>query len=786
MAINRYDVPAQDNYFNTFVGLPYGEIMNTVQARQAQVDRAQAQMDQAYEQAQLFNYIPNSEDERKIKEIQSFMQDWSEKYYNQDMSNPVISRQAMNEYRTKLNRPLVKDIQDSYAAWRQNQEVKRRYQAEGKYNPLLDEDPATGYDTSEDGVYSHMTPAQLDIRMAAERYFDNLEGSLLYGSDGKPKIVDGYNMIGVTKSDINRVINERWRDFADTPEGKQAIIIAAKRRNIDPNELNKDQKLVKEIATEILGDVGYGERVWEKPFGSRDPQYSGRVSGNVNFGNGELPTIYLGADALTQKDNNYRRAQREVKKIDETISNFEQEIEKYNQGLPNSFKNEQDFNLANDQLNELKTQREQKSILIDRATELVDNEFKQPTNDIYKNLFSRINNSIKKGKMTEEEGNEIIELLLNPSAAKILWTAYPSVMANFAEKMLTPNAVYIRNMLAGAVNKGNKFFLNLGLNAYEKAEEIGLIPDGLISGDDITKMREAVSTLKVLGTNVGINFMDKDNKSEIITSFIDDFSRVEKDKQKAYREQYSRLEEPVKQEGIYIPPNYKFDLASNQYTAYVGGTERRASGLGQLNNTIKNVYDAFKYEKVSDENTLPDKRKPQKALKNQTQEEMKKLLKSHNIIPVGTGMRRNDDGSLSVYVTPQDENGVQKGIYRVDIPAEYQDLINQITNDLVVEKPTQLVKSPGSDVYDTQIMNPNIYRLKFNVDGYIKNELKKHDEFIIMVGGSPMRIERVGPDKFELYHKDNQSVFGGIPRSLEETIQTISYYKSYADTFKPI
>ena len=280
MAINRYDVPAQDNYFNTFVQLPYAELMNTVQARQAQVDQAQAQMDQAYEQSQSLKYIPNSEDEKKIRETQAFMSDWSNKYYMQDMSDPIIRRQAMHEYRSKLNRPLIQDIQESHSAWAKNQETKRKYQAEGKYNELLDEDPATGYSTERNSIYRHMTPAQLDVRPAAEQYFNNLKDSLLYDANGNPlKDADGYNIIGVNRGDISRVVNERWRDFADTAEGRQSILLYARRNGIDPKALKPEQ--IKEIARQTLMDVGE-EYIRTDITGSRTPEWAAKGSGSDN------------------------------------------------------------------------------------------------------------------------------------------------------------------------------------------------------------------------------------------------------------------------------------------------------------------------------------------------------------------------------------------------------------------------------------------------------------------------------------------------------------------------
>lgn len=329
--INRFDQPAESNYFNTYVPLPYNEIMNTVSARQAQVEQGQKWMDQAQMEAELFNAIPNSEDEKKVKEIQNFIQEWSGKYINEDMSDPVIKRQAMNEYRTKLNRPLIKDIEDSYASWSQNQQVKRKLQAEGEYNDLLDEDPATGYDTTAAGRYGYMTPTFKNARPVAEQYFNNLQDTILYDKNGNPMVdPQGYNISGVTTGHINNVINERWRDFADTYEGKQAVTIAAKRMGIKPGDLTEEQR--RGIATGILQDVGK-EYVRTNLSGSRYPEWmtngSGKDTDNSYTNTTQQPPVRtkddfdplgIGKITFSDKDEIYVGAGNDSQDVQNTLS----------------------------------------------------------------------------------------------------------------------------------------------------------------------------------------------------------------------------------------------------------------------------------------------------------------------------------------------------------------------------------------------------------------------------------------------------------------------------------
>ena len=253
MAVNRYDVPSQDRYFNTYVDLPYEQIMGTVAARQGQLDKAQDALTNMYADTQNLKYIPGSKDEEFVRNYVSGVSDLVGKYYMQDMSDPVVANQLRSEFNKMTNRQALQNIQMSKAAWDANNKVRAALQAEGTYDPLLDEDPAEGWDTVGSGkVYNYIVSPYKNPWPTADSYFKDLKPGDL-GNRGD------YWYEGIDKKRIDEVVDAKWGSFADTIEGKQYVKKMAKQSGQDPN----DPAVREKIAKEYLRGVGYSQWTWE-------------------------------------------------------------------------------------------------------------------------------------------------------------------------------------------------------------------------------------------------------------------------------------------------------------------------------------------------------------------------------------------------------------------------------------------------------------------------------------------------------------------------------------------
>lgn len=247
--VTKFDTPAQAQFMNTYSPIPFAEMQQAVATRQGRLDENLARMDAANIQAQNLNYISNSEDERYIKGVvQPGMESIVTEFSGQDLSDPTVYNALRAKMSSTFDKSRVKDIQSSYAGWKQNQASVGKLKAAGKYQEALDlMNPAKGYD-SRKGVYDYQTESALDIRKAAEQYFNNLRADTGWNPE------TGMVHSGISDAKIQQSATENIRTFLDTKEGEQAVRIAAHRMGVDYNKISREDR--EGFAMDVLMEVG--------------------------------------------------------------------------------------------------------------------------------------------------------------------------------------------------------------------------------------------------------------------------------------------------------------------------------------------------------------------------------------------------------------------------------------------------------------------------------------------------------------------------------------------------
>jgi hypothetical protein len=92
MSANRYSQasPAKDNYFNTFVPLPLDQLTALGMSRQQDLEKNQALLDKAYNDAVDIKYNKQSPyDEANYRGIRKAFTDLAMKYGNTDLTQPT-------------------------------------------------------------------------------------------------------------------------------------------------------------------------------------------------------------------------------------------------------------------------------------------------------------------------------------------------------------------------------------------------------------------------------------------------------------------------------------------------------------------------------------------------------------------------------------------------------------------------------------------------------------------------------------------------------------------------
>lgn len=213
---NRYDNPAQMQFINTYVPIPFEQLYTVGKQAKEDVDKA------------LYDY---STAVNKWMEFQSpsaiDTQSWSNETIGR--TKPIIDEMSKNldliktpEYRAKLQSAInnvniakLSMLKQSAQNLSELQKNYERLALEGKYNSAWHNVNFSGYNTMQNGVFTNTSPlAYKSIRDISEPYMKDMK-------QGYIKTVKGMDYFGNTKSDIEQIVNSHMNDMLSTPEAQK-------------------------------------------------------------------------------------------------------------------------------------------------------------------------------------------------------------------------------------------------------------------------------------------------------------------------------------------------------------------------------------------------------------------------------------------------------------------------------------------------------------------------------------------------------------------------------------
>lgn len=215
MAVNRYDSPAQAEFINTYVPIPFEQLYTLGKEAKADVDKALKEYSTALDKWGEFQ-SPSEVDTKA----------WYDETYGRAL--PVAEEMAKNidliktpEGRAKIysvinnvDRAKLSMLRQGAENLKARQEMNAKLMLSGKYNPLWHDVDFTNYDTLTSGIFNDLSPlAYKDIRELSDPYYSKLEKGYLYTKDG-------YDYFGNTMADLQGVADAHLTDIANTPEAK--------------------------------------------------------------------------------------------------------------------------------------------------------------------------------------------------------------------------------------------------------------------------------------------------------------------------------------------------------------------------------------------------------------------------------------------------------------------------------------------------------------------------------------------------------------------------------------
>lgn len=212
---NRYDSPAQAQFMQTYIPVPFEDILQAGLTKQKTYDTNRSSFEQAIADTQNLGYIPNSQDQAYIESLRSKLESVRDQYLDKDYSNPEITRQLYKDINANVNRNLVNRIQQSHEGYKQYQQLAAKATSEGKslFNPYN----FTGYSTEGSGIFTGQPEPLHNYAAKKETYFDRVP----YDTWTDPNTGKLYKVRNAAK--LAGVADTSKEDYATSTEGRQEI-----------------------------------------------------------------------------------------------------------------------------------------------------------------------------------------------------------------------------------------------------------------------------------------------------------------------------------------------------------------------------------------------------------------------------------------------------------------------------------------------------------------------------------------------------------------------------------
>ena len=215
MAVNRYDSPAQAEFINTYVPIPFEQLYTLGKQAKENVDKALSAYSTALD---------------KWADFQSPSAIDTQEYYNETYGRalPVAEEMSRNldmlktaEGRAKIysiinntDRAKLSMLRQSAENLKQRQKVNQQLMLTGKYNPDWHDVDFANYNTLNSGIYNDVSPlAYQSIKELTDNYVNNLKDSFISRSGG-------FIHTGVTGDQVRQILDKNRSGILSTPEAQ--------------------------------------------------------------------------------------------------------------------------------------------------------------------------------------------------------------------------------------------------------------------------------------------------------------------------------------------------------------------------------------------------------------------------------------------------------------------------------------------------------------------------------------------------------------------------------------
>lgn len=213
--VNRYDTPAQAEFINTYVPIPFEQLYTLGKQAKENVDQALKDYSTALDKWAEFQ--SPSEIDTKAYHDETYgraLPIAEEMSKNLDMIKTAEGRSKIYSAINNVDRAKLSMLKQSAEGLKERQKVNQRLMLEGKFNPLWHNVDFTNYNTLNSGIYNDVSPlAYQSVKDLTDKYVNNLKDSFL----GRK---DGFIHTGVTGDQLKNILDQNRSGILSTPEAQ--------------------------------------------------------------------------------------------------------------------------------------------------------------------------------------------------------------------------------------------------------------------------------------------------------------------------------------------------------------------------------------------------------------------------------------------------------------------------------------------------------------------------------------------------------------------------------------
>jgi hypothetical protein len=260
---NRYDQaqPAQDSYFNTFVPLPMEQLTALGMSRKQDLEKNQALVNKAQDATANIQVAPGTKDEITRNKIISDMSNLSMKYANVDLTQPSELQNFRRELRQTVDPNLVNTMEQTHQGYLRYMSAVDKLSQDGEYNPQLDKNKLSSWDSATMGAFSYMPRAYKGKASLFEPLLKNLKPNETI--DLKRGVLSSK----IDPKDLDAVAKANAEDAASTPQGQDEIeLLRQNHPEIAKYYKNDPVQIMRHLINDYGSDRLGGEQLTPLPY----------------------------------------------------------------------------------------------------------------------------------------------------------------------------------------------------------------------------------------------------------------------------------------------------------------------------------------------------------------------------------------------------------------------------------------------------------------------------------------------------------------------------------------